>query len=139
MRRLLAIVLFLLATASHAELAVVAGKGSPIDKLGEREVADIFLARTHHLADGSRVRPVELRDSAYKADFYRGISGKTLPQINSYWTTLIFTGKGKPPRSVDELERLVELLNSDPQAIAYLPLGQIGQLGESLKILFVFR
>lgn len=136
MRRLLAICAFLLASASHAELVVVAGKGSPIGKLGEREVADIFLARTSHLVDGSRVKPVELRESAYKATFYREISGKTLPQINSYWTTLIFTGKGRPPLSIDEVSRLIELLNSDPHAIAYLPLGQIG---ESLKVLYVFR
>lgn len=136
MRCLLALVFFLLAPVSHAELAVVAGRDSPIEKLGEREVADIFLAKVSHLADGSRVKPVELRDSAYKADFYRGISGKTLPQINSYWTTLIFTGKGKPPRGVDEVERLIEVLNNDPHAIAYLPLGQTRA---SLKVLYIFR
>lgn len=136
MRRLLALLALLLASASHAELAVVVGKDSPLDKLDEREVADIFLAKITRLADGSRVNPVELRDSAYKALFYREISGKTLPQINSYWTTLIFTGKGKPPRNIDEEKRLLELLNSDPHAISYIPVGQIR---ESLKVLYVFR
>ena len=57
--------------------------------------------RRYLLADGNRVQPMELSDLGYKAIFYREISGKTLPQINSYWTTLIFTGKGKPPKNID--------------------------------------
>lgn len=140
MRRLLALLfpllLFLLSSASQAELAVVAGKNSPIEKLDGREVADIFLAKITRLADGQRVTPLELRDSTFRASFYRGIAGKTLPQINSYWTALIFTGKGKPPRSIDEIDRLMELLANDPHAITYLPLDQVSK---ATKVLYVFR
>lgn len=136
MRCLLAIAWLLAAIPGHAEIAIVAGKASPLEKLSEREVADIFLARTTQLPDGSRVKPVELRESTYKADFYRGISGKTLPQMSSYWTTLIFTGKGRPPKGIDALGGLIEQLNRDPHAVAYLPASQIG---DSLKVLYIFR
>lgn len=136
MRRLLILIALLAANPCHADLAVVVGKGSAIDKLDQREVANIFLAKTTRLANGNRVRPVELSDDGYKALFYREISGKTLAQINSYWTTLIFTGKGRPPKNVEETGRLIELLNSDPHAIGYLPLGQIT---ESVKVLYIFR
>lgn len=136
MRLLLGLIVLLAATASHAELAVVAGRSSPIEKLDEREVANIFLAKTTHLPNGNRVKPIELSDSGYKAVFYREISGKTLPQINSYWTTLIFTGKGRPPKSIEETSRLIEVLNNDPNTISYLPLGQIT---ESVKVLHIFR
>lgn len=136
MRGLFALAALLFAMTCQAELAVVASKSSPIDKLGEREVADIFLAKTSHVADGQRVRPVELNDSTFKAVFYRKISGKTLAQVHSYWTTLIFTGKGRPPKNLDDVEKLVELLNNDPHAIAYLPLGQVSA---SMKILYLFH
>ncbi len=136
MRRLLALIALLAATSSYAGLAVVVGKGSAIEKLDQREVANIFLAKTTQLPDGSRVKPVELNDNGYKTLFYREISGKTLAQINSYWTTLIFTGKGRPPKNIEEAGRLIELLNSDPHAISYLPLGQIT---ESVKVLYIFR
>lgn len=137
MHRLLGLLALLLAaTSGHAELAVVAAKGSPIERLDGQDVANIFLAKTTRLPDGNRVRPIELNDNGVKAAFYREISGKTLPQVNSYWTTLIFTGKGKPPKSVEETSRLIELLNSDPYAISYLPLGRIT---ESMKVLHVFR
>ncbi|MDD3518898.1 MAG: hypothetical protein PHQ14_11160 [Chromatiales bacterium] len=131
---LLLLPLLCLAGASHAQLAVVAGKDSSIAQLDEREVADIFLARTTRLPDGSRVKVFELGNDAYRAVFYREVAGKTLPQINSYWTTLIFTGKGRPPRSIGEERALVDLLNSDPHAIGYLPLDQAN---ESVKILFI--
>jgi len=136
MRRLLGLIALLAATASHAELAVVVGKGSAIEKLEPREVANIFLAKTSRLPNGSHVRPVELSDNGYKTIFYREIAGKTLPQINSYWTTLIFTGKGRPPKNIEESGRLIELLNNDPYAISYLPLGQ---LTESVKVLYIFH
>lgn len=137
MSRLLGLIALLaVSCASHADLAVVAARGSPIERLDAREVADIFLAKTTRLPDGSRVQPLELSDEGVKAEFYREISGKTLPQINSYWTTLIFTGKGRPPRNVEEIHRLIELLNSNPYAITYLPKGRIT---ESMKVLHVFR
>lgn len=126
----------LLAGICHAEIAVVAGKTSPIDKLDAREVTDIFLAKTSYLRDGSRITLLELRENPFRAAFYRDISGKTLAQINSYWTTLIFTGKGKPPRTVEVLDRLVEQLESDPHAITYLPLEQVGS---ALKVLYILR
>jgi hypothetical protein len=136
MRHLLGIFLLLLATTSHAELVVVAGKDSLIEKMDKRQVADIFLAKTTRLIGGSRVQPIELLNNDAKATFYFEISGKTIAQVNSYWTTLIFTGKGKPPKNVKEIGRLTEILNSDPYAITYLPLNQIT---ESMKILHVFQ
>lgn len=134
MQRLALLCALLLSTACHADIAIVASKDSPIDKLNAHEVADIFLAKSRYLTDGKRVTPLELRKSSYRATFYRDIAGKTLPQVNSYWTTLIFTGKGKPPRIVDSLEQVIELLNSNPYAISYLPLGEIN---ETLKVLYI--
>lgn len=134
MHRLAILCVLFLSAACRADVAIVAGKDSPIDKLNAHEVADIFLAKTRYLADGKRVTPLELRENSYRAAFYRNISGKTLPQINSYWTTLIFTGKGRPPHTVDNLEQVVELLNSNPYAISYLPLDEIG---ETLKVLYI--
>ena len=136
MRYLLGLFMLLTASMSNAELAVVAGQGFPLSTLSKHEVADIFLAKTTHLADGLHVKPFELNNAGYKALFYREISGKTLSQINSYWTTLIFTGKGKPPKNIEEPSRLIELLNNDPSSIAYLPTEKITN---SMKVLHVFH
>ncbi len=136
MRWLMLPLLLIISCTATAELVVVVGKDSPLEELGRNEVANIFLAKTNRLADGSRIRPLELSDEGYKADFYRKIAGKTLPQINSYWTTLIFTGKGRPPKNVTETSSLVDKLNSDPHTISYLPLEQVT---ETMKVVHVFH
>ncbi len=135
MRRLLVTLSLLYACSASAELAIVVAKESPLQSLQKSDAANIFLAKTNRLADGSRIKPLELDDDNIKADFYKQVTGKTLPQINSYWTTLIFTGKGRPPRSLKESRRLIDLLKSDPQTITYLPIEQVD---ESLKVVLTF-
>jgi hypothetical protein len=53
------------------------------------------------------------------------ISRKTPSQINSYWTTLIFTGKGKPPRELSTQQKLFDELAKNPGAITYLSSTQV--------------
>lgn len=136
MRQLLTALLLFTASIAQAELAVVVSIDSPVQQLAGNEVAKIFLAKTNRLSDGNRVKPVELTDAQVRAQFYRKISGKTLPQIRSYWTTLIFTGKGRPPKAVKKASRLVEALNRDPYAIGYLPMDLVT---DSVKVVHTFN
>lgn len=128
--------LLLLSLTARAELVVVVGKDSPVEQLARSEVANIFLAKTNRLANGSRIQPLELSDEKVKAVFYQMISGKTLPQINAYWTTLIFTGKGRPPKNIDQASRLIEKLENDPRAISYLPQEKVN---ESMRVVHTFH
>jgi len=136
MRALIALLTLFFAATVNAELLVVVGETSPIQTLNEQEVANIFLAKTNHLADGSRVTPLELSDQNYKSSFYRKISGKNPSQITSYWTTLIFTGKGKPPKEYRESRGLLSELTSNPGAIAYIPAEQ---LSDRMKVVHTFH
>jgi len=132
MRLLLGLIgLLLCAGVNAGGLVVVVDKSSPVTRLDQREVASIFLAKTNRIELGGRVVPLELNDTPFRQLFYRQISGKSLAQINSYWTTLIFTGKGRPPKKVGALTELIELLASDPHAITYLPADQIT---DSMKV-----
>jgi len=137
MRRLTALLaLLLLSMTVNAEILVVVGEASPIETLNEQEVANIFMAKTNRLADGSRVTPLELSDQNYKTIFYRKISGKSPSQITSYWTTLIFTGKGKPPKEFKEKEKLLSELINNPDAITYISAEQLSKV---MKVVHAFR
>ncbi len=133
MRPLAASLLLLFATTVQAEFLIVVSETSPITELSEKEVANIFLARTNHLDMIGRVQPLELDNQAQHEAFYRRIAGKSPAQINSYWTTLIFTGKGKPPREVKGRDALMEELARNPGAITYLP-GEA--VGSGLRVVF---
>ena len=108
-----------------AQTVVVVAKNSVIEQLNDRQIANIFLARTKHFPNGEKASPMELKHNEMRASFYRQISGKTLNQLNAYWTTLVFTGKGKPPRPYSDSRDLLEKFNRQPGAITYLSREQV--------------
>ena len=133
MRLLVILVTLLLGSLSwttQADMVVVVAKNSSIAELTERQIKRIFLSKTRRL-DGSRIQTLELSNVDLKAQFYEKVAGKNLRQLNSYWTTLIFTGKGKPPKNVDKAEALLNELSGNPSAIAYMP---VEYLDDRLKV-----
>lgn len=107
--------------SAFAEMVVVVAKSSVVTNLTEREVRRIFLSKMSRLNNGERIQPFELSNQEYKAEFYHKVTGKTLHQLNSYWTALIFTGKGKPPRNLDDTQALLTEVVANPAAITYMP------------------
>ena len=133
---LCSLLLLISSLSAAAEIVVVVHQDSPLDKLSQRDVINIFLAKTNRNIDGERVTALEIDNSDYKEVFYKTISGKTIPQLKSYWSALIFTGKGKPPKSFNESESLVAELRSNLYAITYLPADQVTS---SMKIVYNFQ
>lgn len=127
---LMTLVLTTFSWSAKAEIVVVVAKSSSIANLTEREIRRIFLSKSRRL-NGNRVQPFELSNADFKAQFYEKVAGKNLRQLNSYWTTLIFTGKGKPPKNVDKAEALLNALSDNPSAIAYMP---VEYLDDRLKV-----
>lgn len=136
MRTLMTLLLLLWAAKVNAEMLVVVDKNSPIQSLSENEVSNIFLAKTNYLKPVGRVTPIELKEDSYKYEFYSKITGKTPAQVNSYWTTLIFTGRGKPPKVIRSLEELLKELANTPGAITYIPSSQ---LTSQLRVVYTVR
>lgn len=133
MRALLLLFTLLFSPLIVAETLVVVSEDSPIESLDEQQVANIFLAKTNRMPDGHLITPMELSNQKHKASFYQTISGKNPAQINAYWTTLIFTGKGKPPREYEDTKALLDELSNNPHAITYLPSEK---LGERMRVVY---
>ena len=62
-----------------------------------------------------------------KKEFYDVLLGQTLSQVNGYWASLAFSGKAKPPSSIDtsDISVLVDWLQQHPNGIGYAPLSQL--------------
>lgn len=106
---------------AQTQMVIVVAKDAAIDELSEQHVSNIFLAKTESFPDGSKATPIELKNHPLKADFYAAISGKSSSQLSAYWTTLVFTGKGKPPKRYKNEAALIEKLLDLNGAITYLP------------------
>ena len=135
MKRLFFCLLFLLSLSVQASCVVVVNKSSVINQLDTKQVADIFLAKTSYFPNGEKALPIELKNSEYRSQFYQHLSGKTNSQLNAYWTALIFTGKGRPPKRLDGRDNVISRLENQQGTISYI---DINELTDELKVVYSF-
>jgi len=117
----LALTLGITSSVVNARTVVVVSAHNSVDKLTQSEVADIFLARASTFPNGSDAVPIDQSDNApARATFYQDISGKSPAQLKAYWSTLIFTGRGEPPREVGDAASVKKTLSDMPTAVGYM-------------------
>ena len=110
----------LAAGAVHAasDLVVITNIASGVEKLTHDEVVNIFMGRYRKLPSGMSAFPVD--ENAQKATFYRVLVGKELPEVQSYWARLVFSGQGSPPRQMDSADEVLETVANNKGAIGYV-------------------
>ncbi|WP_206956173.1 phosphate ABC transporter substrate-binding protein [Trinickia acidisoli] len=114
------------ASVCDAQLVVIVSAKSAVSALTENEVADIYLGRTSQLPGGAAVVPIDLADdAANRANFYRIVCGKSPAQLRAYWSKLIFTGSGQPPREVADADAMKKRVAGGTSAIGYIDSSQL--------------
>jgi ABC-type phosphate transport system substrate-binding protein len=109
------------ATPAAADVVVVVSSKSTITGLSRSQVIDIFLAKSVRYPDGSPAAPIDQIEGAKARDeFYASFSGKSAAQIKAYWSKIIFTGRGQPPKAVSNSVEIKKLLAQNPSAIGYI-------------------
>ena len=107
-----------LATAQADVVAVVSAK-SPIGELSRNQVIDIFLGKRTRFPDGSAAVPIDQTEgSAARGEFYSRFASMTPSQIKAYWSKIIFTGRGQPPRALPNDGEVRKMVASNPNAIS---------------------
>jgi len=102
-------------------IVVIVNPGSGVDKLTRDEVIDIFLGRYRKLPSGRAALPIDVSESsAERARFYQLLVKKSRADMSSYWARLVFSGQTSPPFQVPDTKTAVELVQSNPNAIAYV-------------------
>ena len=118
---LFGLILGVFAQTSMAELVVVVSAKNPLAALNAHQVADIFLGRTSDFPSGGEAIPIDqAEDSTSRAEFYLKATGKAPAQLKAYWSKLIFTGSGQPPREVADAAEVKKALNTIPNSIGYI-------------------
>jgi len=120
---------------SYSQVVVVVSKDSVVESLNNQQVANIFLAKSNRFPNGNKATPIEIKNNAIRAKFYHSITGKSENQLNAYWTTLVFTGKGKPPKNLPNYDNLMMQLLNKPDAISYMLANQVTN---NLKVVYKF-
>jgi ABC-type phosphate transport system substrate-binding protein len=117
----------------RADVVAVVSAKNPVTHLSKSQVADIFLGKSVRFPDGALAVPIDQQEgSPARDEFYATFTGKSPAQVKSYWTKIIFTGRGQPPMAVLNTAAVRQLLEAKPQAIGYIERSAVDS---SVKIL----
>lgn len=107
--------------AAPAELVVVVNTRSGVESLSREQVVNIFMGRHRLFPHGGRAVPLDApADSPERTQFYRLLINKEPQEVNAYWARLVFTGRTQPPLEQPSTKAVIDRLETDPRAIAYV-------------------
>ena len=113
-------------TASEANVVTVVSAKSPITALSKAQIADIFLGKSNSFPDGAQATPIDQPEaSRVREEFYDKVTGKSLAQLKAHWSKIIFTGRGRPPKTVSSGADVKKLLAENVLAIGYIEDTQV--------------
>jgi len=121
-----AALLLIVAAPVYAEVAVVVHPSAAFDALSEEDVGRLFLGKSKAFPNGESAIPVNQNEGATARDaFNEAIVKKNASQYKAYWSQLVFTGKGTPPKDVGSDSDVKKLVSANPNMIGYLDAGQV--------------
>lgn len=130
--------LLFLSLASFVSLADVAVIVHPSNSelLDHKQIIKLFLAKEKTFANGGKVIPVN-QDSktAMRQDFDSKVLNKSASQVTVYWSILMFTGKGQPPKEVASDAEVIALVSEDVNTIGYIDSANVN---DTVKVVATF-
>lgn len=122
-------------TAS-AEVAVIVSAKNPNGNIDQGTISKIFLGKTKNFPDGSQAIPIDQNEgSAARQSFNATVLGKSASQLKSYWSRLIFTGKGTPPKQSGNDSDIKGLIAANPNLVGYIDASAVD---DSVKVVHKF-
>lgn len=123
----IALVFLGISTLVQAEVSIIVNPAFD-RQLTQAEVTNIFLGKDKSL------KALDLQDwGPVKTAFYSQLMKKTEPQMTSYWSGQIFTGKGQPPQSAVDDATMVSNIAANPNMIGYVASDSVT---DGVRVLF---
>jgi len=85
-------------SAMAGDLKVIANASVSESSISLDELKGVFLITKTSLHDGTHVEPVLLKAGAVHENFLKEYLGKTDSALETYYRSLVFTGKGSMPK-----------------------------------------
>ncbi len=108
------------ATAWAADIKVIANSSVGASSVSAEELKGVFLGTKSSLSDGSHVEPVLLKSGAVHEAFLKDYVGKSDAALETYYRSLVFTGKGSMPKSFASEAEVVAFVEKTKGAIGYV-------------------
>ncbi|MCP5161507.1 MAG: phosphate ABC transporter substrate-binding protein [Hahellaceae bacterium] len=110
----------LLSSSVLADIAIIVSPASGVSTANTEDVARVFLGKSKEIAGAATLPLDQAEGSPAREQFNEKILHKSQAQVKAYWSKLIFTGKGTPPKDVAGDDAVKAQVAADPKAIGYI-------------------
>ena len=104
---------------AKAQVIVVANNSVKASDVSKNDLKDVFTGSSTSLGGGSVV-PTLLKAGTAHEEFLQAYIGKNDTAYRAGWRSLVFSGQGSMPKSVDGDAAVVEFVAHTPGAIGYI-------------------
>ena len=109
------------AAAQAGDLVVIVSARSSVDALRPDQVAAIFLGQSARFPGGALATALDQPiGSSERNQFYLRVTGKTPALLKAHWSKLVFTGRGQPPRELQDSAAVRRAVADDTGLIGYI-------------------
>lgn len=130
-RLLILTITLLFAHSSVAGIAVIVNPAVS-DSPSKSDIAKLFLGKKKKFG-GAKAAPLNQPEASdITAMFNEQVIGKSNSQLKSYWSKLIFTGKGTPPKELGSDAEVKAEVAANPNAIGYIDESSVD---DSVKVI----
>ncbi len=106
-------------------IAVIVHESVDTKNLDINDLINIYTLSRQNWENNDRIRVADYKGSpSYRRDFYDALD-TTPNNIKRIWLRAQFTGRSIPPKIVNSIEDMVELVIENPGTIGYVPLSQV--------------
>ena len=122
----------LICSSVNAKVIVVANTDDVI-KLTRQEVKALFMGG----AVSYDLKAVALKPKHQsRMQFNASVLGLTESRVQSYWAQMRFSGKSKPPQELESEQAVLDYLQNNQGAAAYLDESKADKLPDGLKVIY---
>ena len=119
---------------ASAEISVVVHLSSSVQALSADEVSRLFLGKAKSFPGGAQAVPVNQDEgNPARAKFNETVCKKNASQYKAYWSQLVFTGKGTPPKDAGDDAAVKALVAANPNMVGYIDSAAVDA---SVKVVF---
>ena len=104
-----------------ADVVVIVNPDSGVNSLSRHKIKELFLGKTKSLSNDMLAVVVDHKEGRKIRNIFTAkVLGKSESQLKAYWSTLIFSGKGVPPKTLSSSAEIKAFVAGTSGAIGYI-------------------
>jgi hypothetical protein len=109
------------AEAGPHDPVIVVSPRNPLSALRYELEEALIMAQTYRVPDGAEAEALDLPPGiALRDAFYRRVADRSPALMKAYWSKMVFTGRGQPPRELHNSAAVRRMVADNPAMIGYI-------------------